>query len=280
MFAHVVISENDHGYEAGRYVASQALAAFEHPPMALIAFVTEQYHKPEEVVRGIRSINNTIPLYGSGATQLLTMAGSINKGVGIMALRLNEETLDGIKLALVHGSAEDIALRIKQMQKELPKLPRTAKVDETKLLTLESNPASMPPIDSFQQAVASQLSAECEATGVLTSEEQQNYSTMIFIDDQVEYNGMVLALFRIATGMGIGSSNHTDRDSATQEAARHAIEKLERGSDELTAVLVFVGKNGTDDGEIDMTALRDIVGLKTPLLGIVGNGDGVVVMVF
>lgn len=84
--ASVATSENDHGYEAGRAVATDAHAAFVAPPSLMIAAISTTYHRPEEVVHGIRS-KSSAPLVGLFTPGVLTMAGPLSKGVGLLVFQ-------------------------------------------------------------------------------------------------------------------------------------------------------------------------------------------------
>ncbi|NJP05388.1 MAG: hypothetical protein HC837_07085 [Chloroflexaceae bacterium] len=99
ILASAVVSDNDHGYEAGRYVAMHALAAFQTPPNLFVALLSDTYHQPAEVARGIRSVTTAVPLIGGSSAGVLTMTGPLRKGVALLALR--SSTLPGLDMTTV-----------------------------------------------------------------------------------------------------------------------------------------------------------------------------------
>jgi hypothetical protein len=262
VLASAVASSNDHGYEGGRYVATQALAAFEQPPALLLACISAQHNVPD-VVRGIRSITQAVPLLGTGAGRAITTAGTLTKGVGLLALRADELRVALALAAGALGTPEALSEHaLQQAASELPAASsRSAASDGTLLLTagLTSGAA----FDATVQAARAQAGAESPLAGVVSE-------------------GLAVALLR---GLAVGVGAHDDAAQAAQQAVAGL-----RG--EPAAALIVVGEQPADAAPADdsetlaVTQARAVLGRAVPIVGAegagssAGHGAGTLVCVF
>ncbi len=181
LFATTVVSQNDHGYEAGRYVASQALAAFAHPPSLLIAFVSQHYQQPAEVARGIRSLAGSVPLIGCSGERLITMAGLLERGVVVLALRLtSSDACPGLVLESDRERASSSARH--------------------RSLAGSSSAAVTLLLEHARSARTATAATDAHTIGV-------SGCGCMCIDDQVADQGVAAALLPLPTAPGIGSGS-------------------------------------------------------------------------
>jgi hypothetical protein len=260
LLASAIARANDHGYEAGRYVAQHALAAFQKPPALFIVSISNQYNEAE-VVRGIRSITTSVPLIGSSSGGVVTMAGLMPKGVGVLALRSDEMQT---RLALTSGVESQPAAAAERAMQKFGDLAAPPAGHHDTLLVLTAGEAAGSAIAAVSQAVQSRgVSA-----GTLVGAAGKTSSARVFLDDETAVDSLAVGLLRTPTpvGSGIGHNAHTALRDAAQDAARQAMAAL--GDHTPVAALVLASSEITPDIE----GMRDVVGRTTPLVGISGLG--------
>lgn len=208
-FASAVSSQNDHGYEAGRYVASNALAAFQSaPPSLLLTFVSNQYNDPSEVVRGIRSINNTIPLIGSSTSGVLTMAWLLPKGVVVLALRFDDPQ---VNVAFARGFASQPATVLAQAIDQLPSTTATTpqSSDPQTMLLLTTGLPSGESLNGALQNRLPRLPATCTPIGAVTGTAGNPGKDSLFVNDEVIADGVAVTLLPAKALVGSGGGAGT-----------------------------------------------------------------------
>lgn len=253
LLASAVASQNDHGYEAGRYVASHALAAFQNPPSLLIAAISDQYNSPDEVARGIRSIAGSVPLIGGSTAGVITMAGVLPKGVGVLALQSSGMQS---RLALETGAQQQPALAAERaLQRATSDLPTVQDGDQVAALLLAAGLAGGDAINQALQATSVQAGA---------------VSTSAYVDDQMATDGVAVGVIGPAIPAGIGVDHSTNGAAA----ARQATAAL--GNHEVVAAIILMrGAPAEASGSaVAATAeqVRDVLGRTVPLVGMAGLG--------
>lgn len=249
LFASAVMSQNDHGYEAGRYVATHILAAFERTRSSLlVACITTHYREPAEVVQGIRSIVDTIPLVGLCSPGVITSAGIITRGVAVLALRSDAMR---IELALENSGTGVSNATLERMinTSEDGLVADTSRTDYTTMLVLSSGQAtSIQPVDT--QATYGTCVQAATTGGV-------------FVNDQFAPSGVALARMRSAAPMTITTPDAMSSAPDTTHAAL------------LFDCALFV--DAATDSQADdavtpptLDTLRANIGYATPLLGATG----------
>jgi hypothetical protein len=262
VFASAVASQNDHGYEAGRYVAQQCLAAFQRPPALLIAFMSDQYNSTEEVVRGIRSINNTIPLLGSSTPNVITMAGATQKRVALLAIGSADLCLG---LAL-HGGI--------QRQSSAATEQAVAAAAEGLSAASEGAPLGVLALTTDQEGdggpgaalheACTRLSPQCAIVGAAGSASR----TRVFVNDDVATDALALGLLRanVPMGVGIQQADAGALPDAARAAATQAMDAL--GDMPAAAALLLLSSAPPEADPVpEVEQVRDIVGRITPLIG-------------
>ncbi len=265
LFACTVMSENDHGYEAGRYVAARALAAFDAaPPTGMVAVVSNQYQQPADVVRGIRSLSGDIPLIGCCAPALLTTAGLVPKGVGVLAVRA-----DGLSPALAFEPGFARAPGAALERATAACIPADATSDATSDVRavalvfgsgLDGDAAAALAMDT----ALSQATAQVGPRGVLLGAVAMGG---VFVNDTFADDGVAVALVRWPSAVGVGV------DAVGPTAADGAVAALDGAT--VAAVLAVDGRSqpaATDERAADAERLRERVGRVVPFLGFVGAG--------
>jgi hypothetical protein len=269
VFASAVASQNDHGYEAGRYVASQILAAFQAPPALLVAFISEEYTEAE-VVRGIRSINNTVPLIGSGTARVITMAGVGGKSLGLLALRSDALT---VSLALAKGLQSQPAATAERALAALP----AAQGALSSLLVLGDGLAGSAAHAAALQAASTQMGAGCTLVGGAAGRAGVRAGN-VFANDEVAADALAVALLQGAAAIGMGlahiSSSTNDAPGAARQAAQQAVAALE-GAPVAAAIIVISGalaEASAEAGSPEVQAIREVIGGAAPFVGMYGPG--------
>jgi hypothetical protein len=261
VFASAVASQNDHGYEAGRYVARQCLAAFQRPPALLIAFVSDQYNSTEEVVRGIRSINNTIPLIGSSTPNVITMAGVTQKRVALLAIGSPDLHLG---LALHGGMQRQSSAAAEQaIAAAAEGLPAASESAPPSVLALTTDQAGDGGPGAALQAAGARLSPACAIAGAAGSASR----TSVFVNDDVATDALVVALLRanVSVGIGIQQADAEGLPAAARAAASQAMDTLDGTA--AAALVLVSGKPPEADPAPEVEQVRDMVGRITPLIG-------------
>lgn len=278
--ASAVASQNDHGYEAGRYVATHALAAFQSPPTLLVASIGAQ-HPQAEVVRGIRSIAGTSPLIGCSATSVITMAGIAEKGVGMLALR-SDKLQAGLALATRWRNQPALAAEhaVEQAQRSLPPSHQAGESKQhAVLLMLANEPERGNALEHAAHQCHSRVGARCTVVGVAAGSEQGTaHQASVFVNDQVADDGLAVALLRSPTPPGIGTSDYKTMtlSEAAQDAARQAVAAL--GSHPPVAAVVVVAgspppaNENTTPEPPEIAQFREAIGRATPFVGIYSPG--------
>jgi hypothetical protein len=261
VFASAVASQNDHGYEAGRYVATQCLAAFQRPPALLIAFISDQYNSTEEVVRGIRSINNTIPLIGSSTPNVITMAGVMQKRVALLAISAPDLHLG---LALHGGVQRQSSAAAEQAVTAAAEgLPAASESTPLGMLALTTNQAGDGGPGAALYDACGSLSKQCAIAGAAGSASR----TSVFVNDDVATDALAVALLRasVPIGVGIQQAGADSLPDAARAAAKQAMDALDGMA---SAALVFVsGPAPEADPAPEVEPVREMVGRITPIIG-------------
>lgn len=266
VFASSIASWNDHGYEAGRYVATSVLAAFETPPSLLIACVSDQYNAPAEVVRGIRSINNTIPLIGSCAGEVITMAGTLQKGVGVLGIR---DTGMHMRLALETGLQNQPAQMAERAMQQITSDLSTAQGDHTTVLMFASGGSTA--VDAAVQATTPLLPPNTTLVGAAAGAERTSSNGSVFLHDDVVTDGVAWGLFRSSAPMGVGLGVGTEGDllAAAEDAAQQAMTALGKSSPAAAFIAISGANASASDGTAapEIERIRDSIGRPTPVVG-------------
>lgn len=268
VLASAVASQNDHGYEAGRYVANQILAAFQAPPALLVAFISDEYNEAE-VVRGIRSINSTVPLIGSGTPRVITMAGVGGKSLGVLALRSDELT---VGLALAKGLQSQPAATA---ERALAALPAAAQGTQSSLLMLGDGLADSAAHTAALQAASTQMGAGCTLLGGAAGRAGTR-SGSIFANDEVTSDALAVALLQgaVSIGVGLGQTSTADTPDAARQAAQQAVAALQ-GVPVAAAIIIISGAPAeatADAGSTEVQAIREVIGGAAPFVGMYGPG--------
>ncbi len=253
LFASAVASSNDHGYEAGRYVAGHILAAFQRPPALMVAAISHNYDQAE-VVRGLRSVAGSLPLIGCSATHVYTMAGSLTRGVG--ALAFQSGVLQGsLSLAAGLGSQPEqtaaSALTLLQAER-----PTATKATSTSVLMLADALAGNAALTAALQAVHMQHSAAGTLIGAAAGADRVSSAGRVFVNDEVLPDALALGLIdapAAAVGFGVGST--------AQAAAQQARAAL--GNQPPAAAIVV--SSGAEETMLE--AIREVIGHAVPLVG-------------
>lgn len=268
VFASAIASQDDHGYEAGRYVAKHVRAAFQTPPSLLIAFIGER-HNQAEVVRGIRSIDSTTPLIGSSAGGVISMAGVLQKGVSVLALRFDgisdNLTLETGLQSQPAGTAERA---ISQVQSSLSDAQQSA---PAALLVLTDGIAGNAALADALQAASALVAPRCAIIGAAASTEQTSGSGKVFVNDQVAADGFAVGMLRspVRVGIGLSPAGEAELTEGAAEAARQAVAAL--GDHSPAAALIFVSDSRATAPEggaaPEVERIRDTIGRATPIVG-------------
>jgi hypothetical protein len=264
-----VVSQNDHGYEAGRYVATQALAAFQKPPALLITFISDQYDQAE-VVRGIRSLAGAIPLLGCSSAGVITTAGILQKGLGVLALRFEDRQP---ALALSKGVQNQPVPTTEQAVQQIKSTSAADQDSEqSTLLLLVDSPTDERLITEALQTVSARMGERCTIVGTVTGRDSSARSTGVFVNDEVAVDALALGLLpaTVPTGIGLGSGTETDMLDAAQDAARQAVSNL--GDHPVAAAIIVMSTDRPsetgNDSAPDIDAIRAIIGRAIPFVGL------------
>ncbi len=268
VFASVVSSSNDHGYEAGRYVAQHALAAFETAPTVFIAAIGQQ-HNPEEVVRGMRSITKAVPLIGSSARTVMTMAGNMPKGVGLLALRA-AETQPGVSLITgLHSQPAPAAQRAADEAQGNISDRQPHRQTTGLVLTAGTDAETLP---TAWQTVQDHLPTSTTLVGAVSG----TGNACVFVNDQVSSDALALGLLQLTAPVGVGLAYTPQAEplEAAQQAAHQSVAALD--GQPPAAALIVIGEavltslDNVDESLVE--PVRHIIGRTTPLIGIAGSG--------
>lgn len=270
VLASAVASANDHGYEAGRFVARHALAAFQKaPPSLLVASISEQYDLAE-VVRGIRSIAGSIPLLACSAQRVITMAGPFHKGLGVLALCADDMQIGRALTTGLHQQPVPTAqATLARLQESLPDVQHD---NRAALLVLADGLAGSSAIDEALQAASALLESRCVLVGTAAGSIHAARTTTVCIDDQVVADGFAAGLIcssaPIAIGLGQGAG--AEAGDAAGQAARQAMAALENRPP--AAALIVVGgspSSAPPGGEAapEIEQVRAVIGRLTPFVG-------------
>jgi hypothetical protein len=262
VFASAVASQNDHGYEAGRYVARQCLAAFQRPPALLIAFVSDQYNSTEEVVRGIRSINNTIPLIGSSTPNVITMAGITAKRVGLLAIGSPDLHVG----AALHGGVQrqSSAAAEQAVVAAAEGLSAASESAALGVLALTTDHAGDGGPGPALHAACTRLSPQVAIGGAVGSASR----TAVFVNDDVATDALAVALLRVPVPVGVGMQQAAA--DALPEAARTAAQQAMAALNSTSAAAAVVLVSGAlpeADPVPEVEQVREVIGRITPLIG-------------
>lgn len=280
IIASAVTSENDHGYEAGRYVAMHARAAFQSPPALLLACISDQYHKPDEVVRGIRSVVSDVPLIGGCAGSLITAAGRVQKGVSVLALR--SDTLH-TRFALATGmqsQPEQVAEHVLAQVQPAATNTRQDTPQDTPatLLFLASDIASGDDtaLNRALHTTASGLPLHTTLAGAAVGNLAASHSGMVFVNDEVATDACAVAWIESPAPVGVGLS-HTSADNlldGTQAAARQAVAALGNRPPVAACIVISVDRSSESGGPGDpeLERIREVLGRTTPIVGMYTSG--------
>jgi hypothetical protein len=271
-FASAVSSQNDHGYEAGRYVASNALAAFQSaPPSLLITFVSNQYNDPSEVVRGIRSINNTIPLIGSSTSGVLTMAGLLPKGVVVLALRFD---VPQVPVAFARGFASQPATVLAQAIDQLHNTTATTPASDTPqtMLLLTAGLPSGESLNGALQNRLPRLPATCTPIGAISGTAGNPGKDSLFVNDEVIADGVAVTLLPAQALVGSGGEAGAGTAATLLDAAATAGQPFSsEQSDPPAAALMFDSisdeTTSVEDATRGIEQVRTSINPIVPLIG-------------
>jgi hypothetical protein len=252
LYASAVASDNDHGYEAGRYVANQVLAAFQQPPALLIACISNRYNNPAEVVRGIRSINNTIPLIGSSGDGVITLAGVLQKGVGLLAFHAHALQCHLASAGGLQQPAQAAERAIEHLTSSTPQEHHTT------LLLLVAGAA-----EALQQAGAA-AAARMGSGSTLVG----GAAGSVFVDDEEVSDGLAAGLLHTAAPVGVGVAQ------SAEEAAQQAMAALGGRAAAAAIIVDSRTRSSAAEGEAaaDVARIREIIGRTVPLVGMYGAG--------
>lgn len=253
LYASAVASDNDHGYEAGRYVANQMIAAFQQPPALLIACISNRYNNPAEVVRGIRSINNTIPLIGSSGDAVITLAGILQKGVGLLAFHAHALQC---RLASAGGLQQQPAQAAERAIEHLTS--GTPQEPHTTLLLLAAGAA-----EALQQAgaaAAARVGSDCTLVG--------GAAGSVFVDDEEMSDGLATGLLHTAAPVGVGVAQ------SAEQAAQQAMAALGGRAAAAAIIVDSLTRSSAAEGAAaaDVARIRAVIGYTVPLVGMYGAG--------
>ncbi len=263
VFASAVASQNDHGYEAGRYVAGQVLAAFQRPPALLVAFISDGYNSTEEVVRGIRSINNTVPLIGSSARAVLTMGDIIPKGVSLLALSSDDLRLGAALQTGMQEQPEAAAERAIEAAASSLSAPLAS--EHTSLLALTSDGAGDAAVGRALHTACTCMREHCAIAGAAA----QQSSSKVFVNDDVAADALAVGVLHTTAPVGIGIHQGMEGDlpDAAQIAAQQALAALNKTTP-AAAIVIISGEPPTNTAiALELTRVREVLGRVTPLIG-------------
>lgn len=264
VFASAVASQNDHGYEAGRYVAGQVLAAFQRPPALLVAFISDGYNSTEEVVRGIRSINNTVPLIGSSARIVMTMGDIIPRGVSLLALS-SDDVHFGVALQTGLQQQPEAAAE-RAIEAAASSLSAPLASEHTSLLALTSDGAGDAAIGKALHTACTRMPEHCAIAGAAV---QQSGSSSVFVNDDVAADALAVGVLHTTAPVGIGIHQGMEGDlpDAAQIAAQQALAALNNATP-AAAIVIISGEPPTNTAiALELTRVREVLGRVTPLIG-------------
>ncbi len=265
MFASFIMSQNDHGYEAGRYVASHALAAFHHaPPSILIACISQHYQKPEEVVRGIRSLAGAVPLIGTCTNNVLTMTGPLGKGVAVLALR-TDTTPCPVEIRI--GFSQQPLATVQSVQQQIQRRIPQAQPDNnyTTMLILTSGAIDSTQMNSIVQALNEQVPPCYTICGAAVNAERSAGNGGVFANDEFAHDGVVVALIPTSAPTGIGTAPAPD---GAQRAARQATDMVGKQSLAAAFIVHTIASQQEQAGKTEVDHVRAHIGHTTPLIGL------------
>lgn len=280
MFASAVASQNDHGYEAGRYVAAHALAAFQSPPTLFVASIGVQ-HNQAEVVRGICSIAGIPPLVGCSADGVITSAGVGQKEVALLAIRANQQQISLVLATKLRDQPVQAAEQaVEQVRYSLLDPQETPESDQAMLLMLAGGSESRTALTSAVQTAHALVGDRCTVVGIAAASGERTPNASVFVNEQVTDDGLAVVLLRSSIPLGVGLSSFappeaTATTDAAQEVARQASATLGTAISPAAAFVVMSGLPPSPVSEgtpSELANLRAILGHTTPLVGMYGPG--------
>lgn len=292
MFASLIMSQNDHGYEAGRYVAAHALAAFQQrPPSLLIACISQHYQKPEEVVRGIRSLAGAVPLIGACTNNVLTMTGPLGKGVAVLAVCADTTTTCSVEIGF--GFSQQPTATLQRTQQQLqqcmhqPSVTATNQASSSPATSTASSAENSPQqndyttmlictsgaIDSTQltsvvQALNEHIPPRCTVYGAAVNTGTSASNGAVFANDEFAHDGVVIGLIPTSAPTGIGIAPTSD---VAHNAARQAVDMVGKQSPAAAFVVHTIASQEEQAGKTEIDHVRTVIGYTTPLLGLAAD---------